>query len=61
MQRERIGALEEEWEQADVELTMIDQFMRMIGNRALLTKLILVFLALFLGVADIAILTMKIM
>jgi hypothetical protein len=38
---------------------MIDQFMRMISNRSLLTKIILILLVLFLGLADIAILVMK--
>jgi hypothetical protein len=40
---------------------MIDQFMRMISNRSLLTKIILILLAIFLGLADIAIIFMKIM
>jgi hypothetical protein len=59
-QREDLEGLHREYEDADVELSMIDQFMRTISNRSLLTKLILVALALFLGLADLTILILKI-
>lgn len=41
------------------ELGMSDQLMRVINNRELLTKLILVLLAGFLGLADFMILVVK--
>ena len=39
---------------------MIDDFMRTINNRALMTKLILVMMAVFLGVADVLVLLIKV-
>ena len=43
-----------------MELSMIDDFMRTINNRALMTKLILVMMAVFLGVADVLVLLIKV-
>jgi hypothetical protein len=47
-------------EEADGELSMINEFMGIISNRTLLSKLILLALALFLGVADLIIIVLKI-
>ena len=45
----------------EVELDLVSQFMRTISNRKLLTKIILVLLIIFLGLADFAIFVLKIM
>jgi hypothetical protein len=47
-------------DEAENELSMINEFMGIISNRNLLTKLILLALALFLGVADLVIIILKI-
>jgi hypothetical protein len=39
---------------------MIDQFMRTISNRTLLTKIILVLLVVFLGIADVMIFLLRV-
>ena len=59
-QGERLNALHDEWNEADAELTMIDQFMRTISNRTLLTKIILVLLVIFLGIADVMIFLLRV-
>jgi hypothetical protein len=47
-------------EEADGELSMINEFMGIISNRNLLTRLILLALAIFLGAADLVIIFLKI-
>ena len=53
-------AFMEETQTAEVELGLISQFMSTITNRNLVTKVTLLLLIIFLGLADIAILVLKI-
>jgi len=41
-------------------LSMIDQFMKIVTNRNLLTKLALILLAIFLAIAELIILALKV-
>ncbi len=59
-QREVVTGIYGTVEEAENELSMINEFMGIISNRNLLTKLILLALALFLGVADLIIIILKI-
>ena len=43
------------------EMSMIEQFMKVIVNRNLLTKIMLILLIIFLGLADLAVIIMKIL
>lgn len=52
--------VEHEADEAEGELSMINEFMGIISNRNLLTRLILLALALFLGAADLVIIILKI-
>jgi hypothetical protein len=46
---------------AESELSMADQMMRIIKNRSLITKLILIILIVFMGLADVLLLFIKLM
>lgn len=59
-QHQLITKIDEDAEDADMELSMINEFMGILSNRNLLTKVILVLLAIFLGVADLIIILLKI-
>lgn len=59
-QKEVVAGIYGTVDEAENELSMINEFMGIISNRNLLTKLILLALALFLGVADLIIIVLKI-
>jgi hypothetical protein len=54
-----INAIGADADEAESELTMIDQLMRIISNRTLITKLLLILLIIFLAIADVIILSLK--
>jgi hypothetical protein len=57
---ETLVRLENDAEEAEGELSMINEFMSIISNRNLITRLILVALVLFLGVVDLTVIVLKI-
>ena len=55
-----IHGMKEDIKEAEAELSMADQMMRIIRNRNLITKLLLFVLILFMGLADILLLFVKV-
>ncbi len=59
-QGENINEMRDDLKEAEAELSMVDQLMRIIKNRSMMTKLLLVIMILLMAIVDVMLFAVKV-
>jgi hypothetical protein len=59
-QGENINEMRDDLKEAEAELSMVDQLMRIIKNRSMMTKLLLVIMIILMAIVDVMLFAVKV-